>query len=742
MIKNKRNKRIRVLSIITLAAMLATTFSLNQNFIAFANEKTEEYTVVVENNDGLQKLRDDYSVSEDNAPLKVDGEFAVTAELTDRQVNKLSDNEDIKCIEKDFELELPEKDINETVKPIEYTWGLEAGNIPENTRSNTKIKVALIDSGIDDTDNIIVKERKNFILDKPVETPLFEDTCGHGTSVASMICGMGVESDVKGTNSNIELYSARVLDENRQAPISRIVSAIYWAIEKDVDIINTSFGTNTYSDALKTAMDDAEKAGIIVVAATGNDGTENIDYPAAFDNTIAVGSVNAKGEMSEFSSRGAALDVLAPGEAVLAQGNFGEDLVLSGTSLSTGYMTGVISLLLDRDKNISVDFVKTLIKESSKKLSNASNADYGIVDYRYALSIYDRVEKQIMRDALEEDVYTNEEIDTIEENSTNGDNSQEFNSEITDNNSGENENTNIAPEDDINIEDSNTDVIDDNAEESKEENLDINYEDYVPDSQGDSLEMTVNNEDSSFNPNTFEDRSDNIVSGSWKQTSHEATLSNETFKKGAVYSDNASYLKGMIDHPEFHGYSWRTGHTYGAGTVNYIANYRYLMLVAFACGRGDSYTTVSKSDVEGISDKCYQNLKNGVKQILTTRLSGETATYKRNFLIGIALHTAMDAFAHSAFQKTSDYTALNRIAHPDADDVTYVPGRYEIAKDVRDNVKERFNKTRSGNIANDFHGASSLYSSNSTFKINKMRSFAVNAGVTKSTYLSDFAKIN
>ena len=64
-------------------------------------------------------------------------------------------------------------------------------------------------------------------------------------------------------------------------------------------------------------------------------------------------------------------------------------------------MTGVISLLIDRDKNISVDFVKTLIKESSKKLSNAPNADYGIVDYGYAASIYDRVEKEFEEGLVE-----------------------------------------------------------------------------------------------------------------------------------------------------------------------------------------------------------------------------------------------------------------------------------------------------------------------------------------------------
>lgn len=229
------------------------------------------------------------------------------------------------------------------------------------------------------TDNIDVKVRKNFITERPVETPLYEDLCGHGTSVASLIAGIGADSDVQGVGRNIELYSARVLDENKQAPVSRVVEAIYWAIEQDVDIINISFGTQTYSEALKTAVDAATEKGILVVAAGGNHGNSSVDYPAAFDSVLAVGATNAAGEISSFSSRGEAIDVVAPGEAVLAQGNFGEDLTLSGTSLSAPHVTGVAALLWSKDIEKPATFIKTLIKLSAKNLG-AAGSGFGLVD--------------------------------------------------------------------------------------------------------------------------------------------------------------------------------------------------------------------------------------------------------------------------------------------------------------------------------------------------------------------------
>ncbi len=68
--------------------------------------------------------------------------------------------------------------------------------------------------------------------------------------------------------------SIKVLDENNRTPISCIIRGIYWCVENDIDVINMSFGSSTESRALKKAVQDADKAGILVVAAAGNGGAE------------------------------------------------------------------------------------------------------------------------------------------------------------------------------------------------------------------------------------------------------------------------------------------------------------------------------------------------------------------------------------------------------------------------------------------------------------------------------------
>ena len=122
-----------------------------------------------------------------------------------------------------------------------------------NINSNQKVKVAIIDSGVDAISGIKVKERINLVDDKEDNLLFFEDYSGHGTSVAGIIAGSNGENNVEGINPNVELYSAKVLDDNNAAPISRVIEGIYWAIEQDVDIINLSLGTTVYSEALEKA---------------------------------------------------------------------------------------------------------------------------------------------------------------------------------------------------------------------------------------------------------------------------------------------------------------------------------------------------------------------------------------------------------------------------------------------------------------------------------------------------------
>ncbi len=159
------------------------------------------------------------------------------------------------------------------------------------------VKVAILDSGVDYTEDIDVYMRKNFIPGEDEICVIYEDISGHGTSVAGIIAAKDNDEGITGINPYVQLYSARILDENKQAPASRVVAAIDWAIEQDVDIINISFGTTVDSEEIHAAIRRAYDAGILIVAAAGNNGV--VEYPAAYDEVVAVGAVDAKGERTE-----------------------------------------------------------------------------------------------------------------------------------------------------------------------------------------------------------------------------------------------------------------------------------------------------------------------------------------------------------------------------------------------------------------------------------------------------------
>jgi len=190
------------------------------------------------------------------------------------------------------------------------------------------------------------------------------------------------------------LYSARVLDENNQAPLNRVLEGIYWAIEKDVNIISVSFGSEEYSEALKEAIDIAVERGILIIASAGNNGYNGVvEYPAAFENVVAVGAVDSQGLISKMTSMGGELDVFAPGVAIRATGFFGEEVIVSGTSMAVPHVVGISSLIWQKDLTKDSQFVRAVLENSSKPLSQVDTRA-GLVDYQYAIAIYDTVSKQ------------------------------------------------------------------------------------------------------------------------------------------------------------------------------------------------------------------------------------------------------------------------------------------------------------------------------------------------------------
>ncbi len=142
----------------------------------------------------------------------------------------------------------------------------------------------------------------------------------HGTHVASIIAestnnGVGVA----GIAYQTAIMPVKVLDRNGDGFNAQVAEGIDYVVNfrqggvNPVRVINLSLGGTTRTQALEAAINRAVAAGITVVASSGNDNIGTVDYPAAFDNVIAVGSVDGRKVKAPYSNFGTAIDLVAPG---------------------------------------------------------------------------------------------------------------------------------------------------------------------------------------------------------------------------------------------------------------------------------------------------------------------------------------------------------------------------------------------------------------------------------------------
>ena len=355
-------------------------------------ERKEAETVLTESEEESQTVTAETEVTEETEIIEKSTVSTETIENTEnltQEETEEPETEDIEAAKKRevFEKLLEERN-NASETEVEAGWNLQAINADDfypNARSVRKVKVALLDSGVDEVNGIELADWTNLVEDEEYVLPIYQDLTGHGTGIASIICADG-EGGIKGVNSNVDLYSVKVLDGENKAPLSRIIKGIYWCIDNDVNIINMSFGTSSYSNAMKKAVEDAYAAGILMVGASGNNAAK-VEYPAAFKEVMAVASTNAEAEISSFSNTGKELDIAAPGEKIQTASFFGGSVVTHGTSIAVPHVVGVASLLWEKDLSKSHEFIRQLIDSTSKNISNSDEC--GLIDADYAMSMYD-----------------------------------------------------------------------------------------------------------------------------------------------------------------------------------------------------------------------------------------------------------------------------------------------------------------------------------------------------------------
>ncbi|MFA5265048.1 MAG: S8 family peptidase, partial [Opitutaceae bacterium] len=190
------------------------------------------------------------------------------------------------------------------------------------------------------------------------------DDNGHGTHLAGIIGASGNNGvGISGVAWRVQIMPLKAAGADGRSTVSDELECIQYAIDHHASIINASYGQEVtgsgFSQAEYYAMQSAQHAGIIVVAAAGNS-SANIDlfrdYPAcyALDNVIAVGSSADLDDASLFSNYGSGTcELFAPGESILSLYN-GADTgtnayaILSGTSMAAPHVVGVLALLKAR----------------------------------------------------------------------------------------------------------------------------------------------------------------------------------------------------------------------------------------------------------------------------------------------------------------------------------------------------------------------------------------------------------
>jgi subtilisin family serine protease len=168
---------------------------------------------------------------------------------------------------------------------------------------------------------------------------------GHGTEVLGMVHLVAPTA---------RLLPLKAFNSDGSGDLSNILAAIYYAVQNHANVINMSFELSSSSNELANALNYANANSVICVASSGNDGQNEMVYPAGLPNVIGVASTNDFDQRSSFSNYGDQIVwVAAPGENVVTTYPFGTYSATSGTSFTSPMVAGTAALLLNLRPDLS-----------------------------------------------------------------------------------------------------------------------------------------------------------------------------------------------------------------------------------------------------------------------------------------------------------------------------------------------------------------------------------------------------
>ena len=253
---------------------------------------------------------------------------------------------------------------------------IEAPSAWNFTTGSTSVPIAMIDSGVDPTHPDLAPKISggwNFLTNSATIT----DTMGHGTQTAGTAAAIGNNGiGVAGVSWLSPIMPLIVVDSTGYASYSNIASAITYAAQHGVRIVNISIGGTSSSSVMQSAITNAWNMGTVVFASAGNGGMNAPYYPAGCQYAVAVGATDSNNAWQSFSNYGTFLSVVAPGVNIYTTAYGGGYTSDSGTSFSSPIAAGVGALMLSESPGLSAATLVSMLESTATDLGTPGYDQY------------------------------------------------------------------------------------------------------------------------------------------------------------------------------------------------------------------------------------------------------------------------------------------------------------------------------------------------------------------------------
>ena len=267
---------------------------------------------------------------------------------------------------------------------LDQSYGQQLLGVPaalDVTEGDGDIVIAIVDTGIN-LNHPEFKDRLVAGYDYVNNDTDPSDDHGHGTHIAGIVAAGRNGVGTVGVCPQCKLMPVKVLNARNGGTWSLVTKGILYAVDHGARVINLSLGSSVSSATLENAIKYADAHGVVVVAAAGNTGCQTTFYPAAIPSVLAVSGTDRNDVRWTQSSYGDYVDIAAPAVAIYSTYHDLEKTsgyaYMSGTSMATPFVTGLVGLTLSRRPDLSVNEVIAMIASNAVDLGAVGkDAEYG-----------------------------------------------------------------------------------------------------------------------------------------------------------------------------------------------------------------------------------------------------------------------------------------------------------------------------------------------------------------------------